>query len=122
MAVYSPGKMLTKITAASFASGQYRACVLNSSGLAAVPANGAAIYGVVQNDPLSGEAATIMTDGVTKWEAGAAIAAGANVTTENDGRCITAVAGDVICGIAETPAGAAGVYISVKLDRGTLMV
>jgi hypothetical protein len=118
MAVSNPGKVVSKITAASFAAGQYRACVLNSSGLAAVPANGAAIYGVVQNDPLSGESAAIMLDGETKWEAGAAIAAGANVATENDGRCITAATGDVVAGIALTAAGAAGVYITVKLDRG----
>jgi hypothetical protein len=122
MAYEVPGRVVSKITAASFASGQYRACVLNSSGLAAVPANGAAIYGVVQNDPASGESAAVMIDGVTKWEAGAAIAAGANVATENDGRCITAAAGDVVCGIAEVAAGAAGVYIAVKLDRGTLAV
>lgn len=51
---------------------------------------GEAVYGVLQNNPISGQAAEIMRDGITKVVAGAAIAAGAFVMTNNAGKVITA--------------------------------
>lgn len=123
MATQVPSGLTTKLAAASYASGQYRACVLDSNGQAAVPAAGARVYGIVQNKPTIGQAAAIACRGKAKWEASAAIAAGANVSTANDGRARTAVTGDVIAGIAENAAAGAGIYIEVNLDasRGSVV-
>lgn len=57
--------------------------------------------------------------GVTKLEAGAAIAAGALVASDNQGRVITHVttAGNHILGTAREAAGAAGEIIAVHLAQ-----
>lgn len=118
MAYEIPGKKITVMMAASYAAGQYRATTLNSSGLGAVPAAGAKIIGIVQNKPADADAGEIMTSGISKMEAGAAIAAGADVAVDSSGRGVTAVAGDEVIGQAMEAAGASGVIFPLDLDRG----
>jgi predicted RecA/RadA family phage recombinase len=111
-----PGHKQTVIMAADYRAGQYRATVLNGSGLGAVPGAGVRVYGVVQNKPNVGQAGTVMTSGISKMEAGAAVAAGAKVMTDASGRAITATATNFVIGTAREAAGAAGVYLPVDLD------
>lgn len=115
-----PGQRVTVLAAADFRSGQYRACTLNSSGQAAVPSAGAKIFGIVQNKPNTGEAATVVISGISKMEAGGVVAAGADVTTDASGRGVTAATGNTIAGNAVEAAGASGVYFPVRIDRGAI--
>lgn len=82
-------------------------------------ASGEAVLGVLQNNPKSGQSATVMVTGVTKVVAGAAIAAGARVQSNATGAAITATAtaGHIEQGFALEAAAAAGDVISVQLER-----
>lgn len=79
-----------------------------------VPAAGAWCPGVVNADFAAGEAAGVITHGVVLVEAGAAVAAGAAVQTDNVGRAITLDAG-VSLGRTLDAATAAGQFVRVKL-------
>jgi len=78
----------------------------------AVPAAAAKVLGVTNAAYDAGEQAGVGVLGVMLVEAGAAIAADANVETDNVGRAITLAAG-VNCGRALDAAGAAGEFIRV---------
>ena len=121
MAYEVPGRTVTKLAAADLRSHQYRFMVLNSSGRAAVPGAGNRVFGVLQNAPNSGEAATIMEEGISKVVASAAIAAGAAVATTNDGRAVTAATGNNVAGQAQTAAGGAGEIIAVQIQVGGIV-
>ena len=96
---------------------QFRFVELNASGLMAqVTTLGARAAGVLQNKPNLNEAAEVMLTGVSKVVAGAAVAVGANLTSDAAGRAVTAGAGQAILGKAELAAGAAGEVISVRLN------
>lgn len=71
--------------------------------------------GVLQNDPISGGAATVAAFGTTKVVAGAAIAAGALVAPTTAGKAQTAVSTQVPRGIAIDAAGADGDVIEILL-------
>lgn len=75
--------------------------------------------GVLQNDPdAADKAATVGVGGISKVEAGAAVAADASVSVDAQGRAVTSVtAGHVIVGYARTAAAAAGELIAVELTR-----
>ena len=51
------------------------------------------ILGVLQNAPASGEAANVMILGISKLTASAAIAAGANLSCDADGKAVTVTVG-----------------------------
>lgn len=79
---------------------------------------GEASSGVLQNKPQINESAEIMSDGITKTIAGAAIAAGARVMTDANGAAITlATSGSIGQGFALEAAGAASEIIAVQLLR-----
>src|SRR4051812_28570629 len=108
---------------------QFRAVILNSSNTVVTGAGASAdVLGVTQYT--AGDAAKIATGkvtvgvrllGITRWEAGAAVARRARVTSDSSGRCVgvtRAIAGAqpaIVAGIAQTPASAAGDYIDVLL-------
>lgn len=77
------------------------------------------VIGVLQNKPQgTGHAATIGISGVSKVEAGGAIAAGANVVTDTSGRAVaagTAGAGTAVLGTAVHSSAVAGELIPVLL-------
>lgn len=76
-----------------------------------------ALLGVLQNKPKSGEAATVADGGTSKVVAGAAITAGAVLSTNGSGRAIAVVSGAVAFGQALTAAGADGDVISARLMK-----
>lgn len=90
-----------KITAA-------RAVNLASSG-------GEAIYGILQNKPLSGQAADVGIVGVTKALCGAAVSAGDYLMTDTTARLITATSTNHRVAQALEAGGAAGAVITVAL-------
>lgn len=115
MTYEQPEFALSIVTAASFAASQYRFAKLDSSGKVIVGTAGASSIGVVQNKPISGEVAEIVTAGVTKVVAGGAIAAGASITSDSTGRAVTVGGSDSISGYALTAAQGAGELIPVLL-------
>lgn len=80
----------------------------------AAPAAGDAIFGILQNNPILGEAGTVVVKGITKAQAGGTITAGQILSTGADGRLIPAATGQY--GVARAlEAGVAGDVISVLL-------
>lgn len=122
MAYEKPNEMLTLEAGADLSASQYRFVkVTGGQTCGAVAAATDHPIGVLQNKPdAAGRAAAIMVEGISKAKAGAAIAAGANLTIDAVGRVVTAVATNRIYAIALQAAGAADEGISVQLVRGTL--
>jgi hypothetical protein len=82
---------------------------------------GLATVGVLQNKPsAAGQAAELQTLLISKVVAGEAIAIGASVASDAAGKARTAIAGDVIQGIAMTVAAADGEVLSVLLGQSRL--
>lgn len=112
-------KCITRIAGADLTAAKYRFVELTAGKVTRCNAAGEAAIGVLQNDPADTEAATIAIVGsTTKVVAGAAITEGAKITTDNEGRAVTASTGNQIHGTAMLGAGAAGEIISVLLQPG----
>lgn len=75
-----------------------------------------ALVGIVLNEPLNGEHASICPLGMCKVIAGASISAGARITSNGSGRAVAATSGDVIIGYAKDAAGADGDVISALIS------
>lgn len=86
---------------ADLSAKQHYALKVSGNGTVTVSsAAGAAVVGVLQNKPTSGQAADVMVSGVTKVEAGTGgLTAGALWQTAADGTAIAAASGDYACGI-----------------------
>jgi hypothetical protein len=80
--------------------------------------------GLQNNKPLSGQVVDVVTNGVTKMVAGAAIAAGAEIMPDSTGRGITAVtaANRTTGAIALEAAAAAGDVITVFIGIGQRVI
>jgi hypothetical protein len=120
MAFEIPGfKLGTQVANADLAD-RYRFVTINSSGkIAQVGTAGAKAAGVLQSPALADKAAEVMVSGVSKVEAGAAIAAQGNVTSDATGRAIAAsTATHSINGVALETAAAAGEVIAVLIGYG----
>lgn len=115
MAFEVPGRLVTFVAVADFSASQFRFVNTDANGKASLPTAGGRAVGVRQNKPKTNEGATVMIDGISIVEAGAAVANGANVTSDAAGRAITAAAGNEILGHALETAPAAGVMIAVVL-------
>lgn len=75
-----------------------------------------ASVGVLQNKPQNvGMAATVAIFGVSFVVAGAAVAAGAEVTADSSGRAVATTSGDTTAGVALAAASAAGELIPVLI-------
>ena len=80
------------------------------------PAAGGQILGILQNNPMVGEAAQVMEAGVSKAKAGGIFVAGDKLAVDVNGNFVLAVTGNLIVAIAlET--GAAGVISTVLLKN-----
>lgn len=109
-----------EITLTSGAAVSQNRFVLLSSGLAIHATLGAESIGVSQEAATaSGEAISVIGNQSAKVEveAGAAVALGANVSSDATGRGITSAIGHVILGVALEAAGAAGERITVLLNK-----
>lgn len=118
MAYEIPGFTFTLVAAADYSASQFRFIDVDTTGKGATPtAAGGRVVGVRNNKPKSGEAATVVVNGVSIVEAGAAVAVGADVMTDTTGRAITAATtGSNIAGIALEAASAAGQFIAILLS------
>lgn len=78
---------------------------------------GVSQYGVTAGEILQGKGASVREEGITIWEAGAAIAKDALVGLDTSGRCITLASGKRCHGRARQACGGSGDRIAVELDR-----
>jgi hypothetical protein len=117
MAYEISGDRWTLEAAADFRTKQYYFMKVDANGRAALPTvDGGLICGVLQNDPVQFEAATIDTDGISKVVSDGSIEAGKPVSAANGGRGKESASGEYIQGFAlEGDGGVAGTIITVKL-------
>lgn len=90
---------------ADLQSAQYK--VINISGTLAV--SPPTSLGILFNKPDSGEDASLVYMGRSKFAAGAAITAGAELTVESGGWVITATSGDRVIGVSRLAVVSGGV-------------
>jgi len=109
-----PNGRITLKAAADHSAKRYYAVVVDSNGKAAIAGADKVIAGVIRTPEASGIGEEIVTQGITFAIFGAQVAAGANVSTDANGKFITAVAGPVV-GIAVVGAAADGDIGSVLL-------
>lgn len=116
---------------ADLSTHRYKLVAVNGSGQVALAGAGDMAIGVLQNKPSAqGRSATVRVSGVSKVVAGAAVSAGAQVTSDANGKAVTATAATVdtttssasegvtasnVIGIALEAAGADGEVIPVAL-------
>jgi hypothetical protein len=81
-------------------------------------ASGVALFDVAAAEILKGKGASVLTEGRAIMEGAAAIAIGAKVATDNQGRAITAAAGNQVLGICDEPCPGTGSECSVHLSIG----
>lgn len=120
MAEFGPLETITGLSAAADLTGkQYHLVRLSAAWTVnqASEALHASLIGVLQNKPKSGEGATVADGGTSKVVAGAAITAGAYLTTDSSGRAITVVSNATVFGTALTAAGATGDVITARLMK-----
>lgn len=117
MAYEIPGFLYTLPSGVDFrvGQGQFRFVDISTLGKAILPTAGGSVIGVRQTRSNLNEALTIMADGISFIEAGGAIVAGAQVTTDATGRVVTATTGNRIHGRAFEAASGAGIQIAVFL-------
>lgn len=96
-------------------TGQYRAVKRTATGIVLCGAADVGFLGILQDDPAAGEAGTVKTRDVSKAVIGAAVVAGARLTTDANARLITAVAGNTVVAWAMEPGGASGDVIAVEV-------
>lgn len=122
MATQGYGVDITLLAAADFSAKQFHAVKVDNTGKAALAAAGDWAIGILQNNPLSGEAATIRVSGKSKFVADAAVAAGAKVTPSADGQIVTAtIATDNCLGVcleATNNAGEIGSMLVMQAGAG----
>lgn len=100
--------------AADLSAKMYFAVLIDSNGKAALGGAGTGRF-ILQNTPEAGQAASVRVHGVSFGKAAAAIAKGAQVASDANGKLVTATAGTIVIGIALTAATADGDIITVLL-------
>ena len=106
---------ITRIAGADLSAAQYKFLESNSSGTVTVTNSaGEYVLGVLQNNPASGNAATVAIFGISKVVLGGTVAINDQISTDASGRAIAATTGHKIVGIA-IKGGAVGEIGSVLL-------
>ena len=106
---------ISAVAGADLSSSQFKFVESNSSGTVTVTnAAGEYALGVLQNNPASGQAATVAIGGISKVVLGGTVAINDQISTDASGRAIAATTGHKIVGIARK-GGAVGEIGSVLL-------
>lgn len=106
---------ISRVAGADLSSAQFKFVESNSSGTVTVTnAAGEYVLGVLQNNPASGQAATVAVGGISKVVLGGTVSINDQISTDASGRAIAATTGHKIVGIA-IKGGAVGEVGSVFL-------
>jgi len=116
MAIQENFQTITLVAGADLSELQYRFVGVNASGEAVAAGAGASAIGVLQNDPLQGQAATIAISGVIKVEAGGVVTRGGPVASGANGVAANAANDDNVLGTA-LDTGANGRIISMLFQK-----
>lgn len=110
---------ITRYASADLSAAQYH-CVKQdvTGGVVLCNTAGEKVLGILLNDPLLNQTATVAVSGVVKCVAGGAVAIGSDVSVNGNGRIVTATAGKKIIGESITATSANGETISVLLRSG----
>lgn len=118
MAHQSNGTDISLVAGADLSAAQFKAVKVNSSGQAILAdADDLNAIGVLQNNPASGQTASVRIAGVTKYLAGGTVASGAVVTSDANGDAVATAVGKQPHGVAIV-GGVDGDIISVLLGAG----
>ncbi len=117
MAFSNRGSNLPGIVAGvDFSQAQHRFIDIDAAGKAVLAGAGGRVVAALENNPALDVPASLMTSGsVAKVQASAAVALGADVASDADGKAITAVSGDFVVGTCVEAAGAPNELCSVEL-------
>lgn len=102
----------TYLAGEDLSAAQYTFVVSDGDEVSGVGA-GEAATGVLWNDPTLGKAASVVRGGEPHVYAGAAVAVGAEIAADANGKAVTATSGDVILGEARTAAGGADELVMI---------
>lgn len=118
MAIEIPGQMVTLPAAVDLSARQFTFVTVSSTGGAATPTDGASVFGVLQNKPTSGLAATIMINGVSKiTNPASTVAVGDIIASTTAGQPVGLGSGDYAVGrIVEGSSGGADRILSVSIE------
>jgi hypothetical protein len=121
MAYEIPGQAITLEAGADLSSNQFHFVGVDSNGRAALAITSTGdgdVFGVLQNKPTLGQAASIMLNGVTKIVcAGSTLSAGDLVTNSTAGTAAVHTAGDMIRGrIISGSSGSTGRVLTMALQ------
>jgi len=118
MAVEFPGKVVTSPAGADLSTSQFRFVTINGNGQAVIASTGAPVFGVLQNKPKLGQAASIMVDGISKMVAPAStLSAGDLVAVGANGQPAPLAAGNYAVGrVVRGSSGGAGRILSVSIE------
>jgi hypothetical protein len=106
---------ISRVAGADLSSAQFKFVESNSSGTVTVTnAAGEYVLGVLQNNPASGQAATVAVGGISKVVLGGTVSINDSIATDNAGKAVAASTGNKIVGIA-IKGGASGEIGSVLL-------
>jgi len=97
---------------------QYRGAKRTATGIALCAVNDADFAGILYNNPRLGQSASVKRGGSCKGVAGAAFARGAKVTTDANGRFVTATVGQRVHATAEQAATASGDLVALHIRPG----
>lgn len=119
MAYEIPGFAWTLEAAADLRTKQFFFVVCDGNGRAALPSSdGLNCDGVLQNDPVQFDGASIVSDGIVKVVSNGTIERGDNVSCANGGKAKETASGEYILGRALEGDGAVdGTIITVKLQN-----
>lgn len=84
-------------------SGQFLAMKLSTAADLTILRQGSAnarVFGILQNNPVSGGMANVAISGPSKAVYGGTVTRGDYVTTDSSGRMVTATTGQLACGVA----------------------
>lgn len=116
MSFISEGPVATLEAAADLSAKQYYIVDCTAAKKVNLAGDGAVCIGVLENEPESGEAASVRIYGIAQVSAGAAISAGALVASDANGQAVTATTGEFSIGVALEAAGAQNDIIAIKLS------
>ena len=104
-----------KVAAADLSAKQFYSVKVDSTGKIALTGAGELGLGILQNDPTAGLAANVAISGASKAVVGAAVAAGARLSSDANGKLITATAAKSVVAQALEAGAANGDIISVHI-------
>lgn len=99
-------------------TGQFRAVKRTATGIVLCGAADIDFLGILQDDPATGQGATVKVYGSTKAVAGGAILITDELTTDAAGRIVAATTGQVIVGRPLEVASGTGVLFAMEIRAG----